>query len=195
MCVVVDYKSGNRQLDPVVLANGLQLQLLTYLNIVRHWHNPHALSGASKMNPAGAFYVSLRGKYQVERNRHAALRDIDEARQLAYRHNGRFSIDALPLLDHRPHAREGDQFNYRLTNNGQRYKNCRDGLSAADFTTLLDSVEANLKEMGRRIFFGDAEVAPYRKGSTIACSQCEYQGICRIDPWTHSYRLLRKSAG
>ena len=193
MCVVVDYKSGQRQLDPVLLANGLQLQLLTYLNIVRHWHNPQTVFGAEKLNPAGAFYVSLRGKYQLERNRRAALRDTNEARQLAYRHNGRFNTEALPLLDHRSDAREGDQFNYRLTNGGEVWKSCRDALSASDFTALLDSVEANLIEMGRRIFFGHAQVAPYRKGSAISCSQCEYQGICRIDPWTHSYRLLRKS--
>src|SRR5262249_55745465 len=39
-CVVVDYKSGQRQLDPLLLTNGLQLQLLTYLNVVRGWRNP-----------------------------------------------------------------------------------------------------------------------------------------------------------
>src|SRR5437764_4470807 len=44
-CVVVDYKSGQRQLDPVLLANGLQLQLLTYLNVVRSWQNPREQFG------------------------------------------------------------------------------------------------------------------------------------------------------
>jgi ATP-dependent helicase/DNAse subunit B len=96
------------------------------------------------------------------------------------------------LLDNRPDAQRGDQFNYRLNNDGRLNKNCREALSAAEFNALLDSVEANLKEMGGRIFSGSAEVAPYRKGPAIACAQCEYQGICRIDPWTHSYRVLRK---
>ena len=191
-CVVVDYKSGQRQLDPVLLANGLQLQLLTYLNVVRRWQNPSEQFGASQLIPAGVFYVSLRGRYPSEQNRRAALADVDEARQLAYRHSGRFSTDALQLLDNRPDAQRGDQFNYRLNNDGQLNKNCREALSAAEFNELLDSVEANLKEMGGRIFSGSAEVAPYRKGPAIACAQCEYQGICRIDPWTHSYRVLRK---
>ena len=31
-CVVVDYKSSHKQLDPVLLANGVQLQLVAYLN-------------------------------------------------------------------------------------------------------------------------------------------------------------------
>jgi ATP-dependent helicase/DNAse subunit B len=46
--------------------------------------------------------------------------------------------------------------------------------------------------MGREIFAGAARVDPYRKGQTIACDHCKYQSICRIDPWTHVYRVLRK---
>jgi len=53
----------------------------------------------------------------------------------------------------------------------------REALSAAEFNALLDSVEANLKEMGGRIFSGSAEVAPYRKGPAIACAQCEYKAL------------------
>jgi len=36
-------------------------------------------------------------------------------------------------------------------------------------------------------------VAPFRKGSVTACDHCQYQGICRIDPWTHPFRVLRQS--
>jgi len=189
-CVVVDYKSGQRRLDPVLLAHGLQLQLLTYLSVVRRWRDAGEQFGASNLIPAGVFYVSLRGKYERERNRRDALADTARARQLAYRHSGRFSTDALHLLDSRPNAREGDQFNYRLTKDGQVYENCREALSQTGLEVLLDTVELNLKDMGRRIFSGVAEVAPYRKGSATACDQCDYRAICRIDPWTHRYRVL-----
>ena len=40
---------------------------------------------------------------------------------------------------------------------------------------------------------GRAEVAPYRKGAAIACDQCSYRSICRIDPWTHQFRVLRSA--
>ena len=39
--------------------------------------------------------------------------------------------------------------------------------------------------MGREIFAGAAQVNPYRHKQTLACDQCSYQAICRIDPWTH----------
>ena len=191
--VVVDYKSGQRRLEPVLLANGLQLQLLAYLNVLRRWQDTVELFGAKRLIPTGVFYVSLRGKYEREANRRAALKDTEEARQLAYRHTGRFDIGALALLDGRPDVREGDQFNFRLTNNGKLHKNCQEALSTAEFEALLDLVESNLKEMGQRIYAGVAAVSPYRKGSTTACEQCDYRGICRIDPWSHRFRLLRKS--
>jgi ATP-dependent helicase/nuclease subunit B len=63
-----------------------------------------------------------------------------------------------------------------------------------DFQALLASVEANLKSTGERIFSGHAEIDPYRKGAVTACDQCDYQGICRIDAWTHPFRGLKNES-
>ncbi|MGA2656117.1 MAG: PD-(D/E)XK nuclease family protein [Verrucomicrobiota bacterium] len=193
LCVVVDYKSGHKQLDPVLMAHGLQLQLLTYLNVLRHWPNPQERFGAKRLIPAGVFYVSLRGKYQREQNRRDALADAQEARKLAYRHAGRFDSRALSRLDARPEAREGDQFNYRLTGKGVVDKRSLDAMDTAQFEALLDAVKEQLRQMGRQIYAGRAEAAPYRKGAATACDQCAYRSICRIDPWTHPFRVLRNS--
>jgi ATP-dependent helicase/DNAse subunit B len=45
--------------------------------------------------------------------------------------------------------------------------------------------------MGGRIFLGAAQVDPYRKGTATACDFCDYRAACRIDPWTHQWRVLR----
>ena len=45
--------------------------------------------------------------------------------------------------------------------------------------------------MGRAIFSGAAQVDPYRKGRATPCEFCDYRAACRIDPWTHHYRVLR----
>ncbi len=122
LCVVLDYKSSQKQLDSVLVANGLQLQLLAYLNVLRHWPNPAGLFGVADLLPVGVFYINLKGKYGLERNRSDALADPQSARKAAYRHTGRFDLRALPQLDARADARQGDQFNYRLKNDGQLYK-------------------------------------------------------------------------
>ncbi len=190
-CVVVDYKSGQKQLDPLLLAHGLQLQLLAYLNVLRHWPNPQKHFGVQRLIPAGVFYVSLRGKYEHEDNRSDALADAEAARKLAYRHTGRFDSRVLPRLDARPDVREGDQFNYRLTAQGAVDKRCRDAMETPQFEALLRAAEENLRQMGLQVYGGLAEVAPYRKGPATACDQCDYRSICRIDPWTHPFRVLR----
>lgn len=190
LCVVLDYKSSEKKLEPLLLANGLQLQLLTYLNVLRRWPDPQARFGVRKLIPAGVFYVSLRGKYERGRNRREALAEAAETRRLAYRHAGRFDIGALRQLDARPDATSGDQFNYRLTKQGELYKSSAEAMEGDQFTALLDSVEATLREMGRRIFAGDAEVSPYRRGTETACDRCDYRAVCRMDPWAHGFRIL-----
>jgi ATP-dependent helicase/nuclease subunit B len=192
LCVVVDYKSGQKRLDPLFLAHGLQLQLLAYLNVLRRWPNPRERFGASALVPAGVFYVSLRGKYDRERNRREALAGTDEARKRAYTHTGRFDASALPLLDARRDVQQGDQFKYRLKMSGELDKRSQEALAAGEFEALLDSIETNLKRMGGEIFSGQVKVDPFRKGSITACVHCAYQSICRIDPWTHAYRVLRE---
>jgi ATP-dependent helicase/nuclease subunit B len=191
-CVVVDYKSKHQQLDPVLLAHGLQLQLLTYLNVVRQWPDPRDVFDVDELQPVGVFYVNLRGKYARERNRIDALANPEQARKLAYRHCGRFDVRALQQLDSRSHVREGDQFNYRLTNSGRTFKTCKEALSTPDFQALLAQVQTTLRTMGQQIYAGQAGVAPYRKGAITACDQCAYHAICRVDPWTQKYRVLQR---
>jgi ATP-dependent helicase/nuclease subunit B len=194
ICVVVDYKSSQRQLDSLLMAHGLQLQLPAYLNVLRHWRNPRPIFGVSKLVPAGVFYVNLRGKYERGANRDETLSGADEARKLAYRHSGRFDASALPLLDQRKDVHAGDQFNYRLKKDGGLSGNSHEAMGGGEFLALLDGVETALKKMGQSIYAGDAKVDPYRKGTVTACDQCDYQAICRIDPWTHNYRVIRKTA-
>ncbi len=189
-CVVVDYKSSQKELDPVLLANGVQLQLPAYLNVLQHWREPRAVFGVGQLRPAGVFYVSLRGVYERQANRADALADADEARRLAYQHAGRFDASVLAKLDNRG-VSQGDQFNYRRNKDGSLAKNCREAMPAEDFAALLRATEENLKRMGGEIFAGAARVDPYRHRRTVACDQCTYQAICRIDPWTHRYRTLR----
>ena len=190
-CVVMDYKSGRRKLDKILVEHGVQLQLLGYLAAVRRWPDPRPWLGVDRLVPAGVFYVNLRGKYDSGATRTEALATADEARCLAYRHTGRFREDALPKLDRRPGAKAGNQFNYRRNQDGSLNRASVEALPRAEFEALLNRVETQLTEMGRAIFAGEAKVDPYRKGSETPCEFCDYRTACRIDPWTHRYRVLR----
>ena len=115
LAVVMDYKSGGKKLDVLLIEHGVQLQLLAYLNALRHWENPRQFFGVEKLVPAGVFYVNLRGQFESGRTRDEVLGEAGAGKS-PYRHNGRFDAGALDKLDSR-HAR--DQFNYRLTDAGK----------------------------------------------------------------------------
>jgi ATP-dependent helicase/nuclease subunit B len=194
LCVVMDYKSGQRKLDKILVEHGVQLQLLAYLAAVRHWPDPHALFGVQQLIPAGVFYVNLRGQYESGGTRDEALADADDARKRAYRHTGRFDASFLGKFDNRPNVPCGDQFNYNRNHDGSLRKGSTEALPRAEFEKLFDRVEAQLQEMGRAIFSGAAQVDPYRKSRETPCDFCDYRAVCRIDPWTHRYHVLRPSA-
>ena len=187
LAVVMDYKSGGKKLDAILVEHGVQLQLPSYLNALRHWENPCETFGVKKMIPAGVFYVNLRGQFESGKTRDEVL-DATGARKLAYRHNGRFDAGMLDKLDSQ-HAH--DQFNYRLTDAGKIYANSAEALPRAEFEALLNGIETRLREMGPAIFSGEAKVDPYRRGAETPCEFCDYASVCRIDPWTHQWRVLR----
>ena len=189
LAVVMDYKSGGKPWDAILVEHGAQLQLPAYLNALRHWKNPRAIFGADRLIPAGVFYVNLRGRFESGKTRDDVLNAID-ARTLAYRHNGRFDASALPQLDRIGAA---DQFNYRLNQDGSLRKGSAEALPRVEFEALLDGVETRLREMGRAIYSGEAKVDPYRKGAETPCGFCDYRAACRIDPWTHQWRVLRSA--
>jgi ATP-dependent helicase/nuclease subunit B len=188
LAVVMDYKSRGKKPDALLIEHGVQLQLLAYLNVLRHSENPAIAPGVARLVPAGVFYVNLRGQFKGGSSRAEALADPDAARRLAYRHAGRFDAGALPALDC---VGAADQFNYRLNQDGTLRKGSIEALPRAEFEKLLDDVELRLREMGRAIYSGEAAVDPYRKGAEIPCDFCDYRAACRIDPWTHQWRVLR----
>ena len=185
LCAVTDYKSGGKKLDAILVEHGVQLQLLAYLGALRHWKNPREKFGAEQLIPAGAFYVNLRGELEGGQTRDEALAD---AQKSPYRHNGRFDAGALRHLDSKQ-AR--DQFNYALNKDGSLRSNLAEALPHQQFEALLGQMEGRLAEMGRRIFSGAGQVDPYRKGGATACDFCDYRAACRIDQWTHKWRVLR----
>ena len=189
LAVVVDYKSGARKLDKVKMAHGLQLQLAAYLSVLRHLPDPKEAFGVARLVPAGVFYVNLRGQSERGKTRADVLRERDAVRQSRYQHAGRFDSAALPFLDNRGQA-QGTQFKFRLKKDGEPMAGNTDLMSPDQFRQLLDQVEEQLVRMGREIYNGEIGLNPFQKGKERACDKCDYQGICRFDPWTHSFRVL-----
>jgi len=191
LAVVMDYKSSARALHPVKLHHGLELQLLSYLGVLRNLDDPEKHFGAPVLTPAGVFYVPLNGAPRGGTPSRADILVPDEvARRGAYQHSGRFLAEALPHFDNRGDHR-GDQFRFARNQDGSLSARGNDALSAAEFEALRRKIEDHLRDYGRRIFAGETAVAPFRIGSQTACDHCDFRAGCRFDPWIQPYRDLR----
>jgi len=192
LAVVVDYKSRVRQLDATKFHHGLELQLLSYLGVVNQLRDPGPILGVKSLTPAGVFYVPLNGGAgKPSSDRADILATTDEQRRLAYQHSGRFLGDELAHFDNR-HVSKGDQFKYKIVKAGGFAESGNQALPAAEFAALREKVEAHLRDYGQRIFAGEAGCAPYRIGTHTACEYCDFQSVCRFDPWTQPFRALAK---
>lgn len=192
--VVLDYKSGALKLDARLLAAGIQLQLPAYLAVVARLPGLAERLGQTRLRPAGAFYVGLRAAWPQAPHRGEALNETTPPKTQAYQHRGRYRIDLLPQLDSGAPDRPSGQFHYAFNRNGEPSKRATDLLTAAQLEQLLETLEAQMIRTGQRILQGDIRLDPYRDGQETACSRCDFQSVCRIDPWTHPFRLLPDSA-
>jgi ATP-dependent helicase/nuclease subunit B len=192
--LVLDYKSSRLKLDSLLLEHGIQLQLPAYLAAVRRLPGLAEHFGQSRLLPAGAFYVGLRGSVPQAAHRREALADTAEQNAQAYQHRGRYRLEVLPSLDSGVPDHPSGQFHYAFNRNGEPSKRATDLLTGPQLEDLLDAIETRLIETGRRILGGDIRVDPYRHGQETACARCDFWSICRIDPWTHSFRVLQAGA-
>lgn len=194
LAVVMDYKSRVRQLDATKFHHGLELQLLSYLGVLNQLRDTEQIFGVKTLTPAGVFYVPLNGGAgKPGSDRTDILATKDEERRASYQHSGRFLGDELTHFDNRK-VSKGDQFKYKTLKAGGFAKTGNEALPAAEFTALREKVESHLRDYGQRIFAGEADCAPYRIGKHTACEYCDFQSVCRFDPWTQPFRVLAKPA-
>lgn len=189
--VVMDYKASGKKVDAVLMQHGIQLQLPAYLAALRNIDEANAFLGAKKLRPAGVFFVNLRGNYEGGANRDEVLGTKEAAHRMAYRHIGFFDSEALDYLDNR-NADSGDQFKYKRKENGSLSLQVKGGKSPAELNQLIKQAEDRIEEFGRQIYEGKITIDPYKRGNEKPCGRCGHSSICRIDPWAHDFRILKK---
>jgi len=191
LAVVMDYKSRVRKLDPTKLYHGLELQLLSYLGVLKHLLMTEQQFGVKRLLPAGVFYIPLNGGgNKPDTTRAGVLAGRPDDQRTAYQHSGRFLADELAHFDRRD-VLKGDQFKYAKNKDGNFAKRGNEAFPAAEFETLAEKIEDHLRDYGRRIFGGEVAVTPFRIGTATACDYCDFRPGCRFDPWTQPYRNLR----
>jgi ATP-dependent helicase/nuclease subunit B len=190
LAVVIDYKSSARKLDKVLLEHGLELQLLAYLGALKQFGSLEGELNVTRLIPAGAFYVALKSGTRAAQTREEEREAREETHRTGSQHRGRFDGARLSKFDD-SNAVKGSQFRFSIKQDGSFARTGNEALVADEFQNLVRQAGEFLRKHGRDIYAGKVGIAPYRYRAKTACDFCDYRPVCRFDPWTQAFRVLR----
>lgn len=176
---IIDYKSSVKDLDVNKIVNGLQLQLITYIDAVCY---NEAVDKAlqAPINPAGVLYFNL--IEPVIKNRcfdeELIVKQIKEAYRMQGFVVGNFNIPNMMDRDFDP-AGKSEYLKYN-----SKGRNGKDIIiDKENFENLQKHTKKVLKEISKSIMNGNIDIKPVSfNGKNIPCQYCQYKSICQFNP-------------
>ncbi|MFJ9498816.1 helicase-exonuclease AddAB subunit AddB [Brevibacillus centrosporus] len=188
---VIDYKSSPKQLQLSDVWNGLNLQLLVYLDVVvanaEEWLGKQAEMG-------GVFYYQVADPFVTAKR---LLSSDEAARERAKRLRMKGLMLADPELARMmdAHVEQGpsELLPFEIKKDGTL--SSRSSVATAEqFQSLTTYVRDTVKEISTRMTNGAIHIDPYSNGTMTACDYCAYKPVCQFDGETggNSHRQLTK---
>ncbi|EEG72867.1 helicase-exonuclease AddAB subunit AddB [[Clostridium] hylemonae] len=186
---VLDYKTGMKAFDIVSLYEGLQLQLMVYMDAavkLEQRRNP-----GKEVVPAGVFYYRIQDPLVEksegeEERREAVLKELKP--------DGIMSQEE-EVLSHLDRDRSGESIAVpvKYNKNGSLAKGSKT-VPGEDFRALMEYAVGKVSAVHQEITEGNTAVRPYRKGQETGCDYCKFRHVCGFDLKVpgYAYRELDK---
>jgi len=184
---IIDYKSGSTRFDASEVAQGLQLQLMLYMNALTK--DPSQLKKFLQaettdidISPAGIFYFPIDDPIiDVDAEMGEAARDEAILRQ--FRLSG-VAVEGDAVLEGMDKGLapgiDSPIIPVKLNKDGRPAKTGKPVvLSADDFKSLAQTAEDKVKELGIRMTEGDIAANPCPKGANAPCRFCRFGAVCK----------------
>lgn len=177
---VIDYKSGFKKYHLGDVYNGLQIQLMVYMDAVLS--APESFSLNDPVYPAGVFYFKIDDPMVEAENLTEA--DIEAAISKQLKMDGLVVGDryvaAFMDEDLKEDGSRSEVIPFEVKKEGEpgRYASY---LSNEHFQALLAHVRHEVTAVCEQMIDGQVRVSPYRCGTEIACDRCDYKGLCQFD--------------
>ena len=175
---IIDYKTGKTTLDFAQIYYGLQLQLILYLDAAKELEE--AKKG-KEVKTGGMLYYNIKNPL-IERDK-VSDGDIDTAILKELKPEGLINsdIEVLKMFDKNLTAGVKSDVVPVAINKDGRLSSYSKATDEAKFDMMCKFAKDKIKEFGKDILDGKADVNPYRKDSKTACDYCDYKGICGFD--------------
>ncbi|UCD53278.1 MAG: PD-(D/E)XK nuclease family protein, partial [Phycisphaerales bacterium] len=123
----------------------------------------------------------------------AALDDLaQKADRFGRKAKGLFDGAYAQQLDPDPGSRWSQFYNFGVTNKDQQYGYYANSgaLKPDDFQRVLEFARNKMIALAAEIMGGQVAVHPYRLGTQVACSHCDFKAVCRFDWQVNDYHFL-----
>ena len=194
---VIDYKSGNTSFDPAMVENGLQLQLIYYMD--KMVHRESKANPSKKVIPGGAFYFNIKDPILDFEESMVDDDAITERLLKEYQMSGveNSSEQMLVGLDKNIVNGKGssDISKAKYSDSGidLRVEKKAGIMSVDNFEKLIERVKEKVEVMTKEIMDGKIQINPYKRGQMTPCNYCKYNRICAFDnkQFDNEYRTLQ----
>lgn len=167
---IIDYKSSIKKVDLEQVSEGIQIQLITYLD---------AISEQKEFRPSGILYLGLIDNV-VKSNRNLSEEEIEIELRKKLRMNGLILADVsvIKMMDIKLTNGSSDIVPVYITNDGEISEKKSSVISENEFSELQKQVKYIVKEISKEILKGKIDIKPYNKKRQNACEYCKYRSIC-----------------
>ena len=184
---IIDYKSSEKNLDMNNVLNGLQLQLLTYVD---------AACKNEDADPAGALYFNLIEPKEIKKAiNYSDPQAIEDEVAKNYKMKGLVlgDVDIIKAMDANIQT-SSKIIPVALKNDGTISSSKSSTVTRKQFEDLQVYAINLIKEISQEILSGNIELRPYYTvaNQTSACNYCPYQSICHFDSKlrNNNYRII-----
>jgi len=175
---VIDYKSGFKELSFSDIYNGLEMQLMVYMEACMD--HPEYFS-ATHLFPAGIFYYHIDDP--MINSAEVAIEKIEMEITNSLKMDG-ISIDQMDILrnldDQLFETSKSTVIPIKIKKDGN-YTQDSKVMEMDGFKALMAHVKTTIESAGVEITEGNISISPCKTSKYTNCDYCDYQGICQFD--------------
>ena len=171
---IIDYKSSVTDINLNKVYDGLQIQLLTYMDVA---------CDDGEFEAAGAYYFGLIEKIVGVDNK-ISKEEIENRMRKEFQMKGLVLAD-VNVIKMQDHTAESGKSTYipplTITKSGELKKGTKCGVDSKEFKILQEYIPIVIKQIAKEILGGNIKFEPLKEGQTIQCNYCPYKSICGFD--------------
>lgn len=182
---IIDYKSSNKTLDLNKMVTGLQIQLLTYADV---------MAEKTKKEPVGMLYFNLIDPI-ISKNRNLSDEEIENEIRKTFKMKGLIVADVkiVKMMDKTLNTGASQIIPVTIDKSGDISNSKSSVITKEEFTLLQKKIKKIIKEISNEILGGKIEIKPTynRKEKKSACEYCPYKTICGFNPKENCYSYVQ----